>query len=96
MLSSIDCIKDPAVFGLFPEFKTFITKKTARKVQEQMSQIQKHQIRNIVDQIPEEWDFNSTKRDALCSFIVQRAEYVSRELYPQLFDADSNRIPLCD
>jgi hypothetical protein len=78
-------VKDPAIFGLFPEFQGILDRKTASETQTKLTQIRHESVREIIRQIPIEWDFNNDKRNALLDFILQRALYVADTLYEKLF-----------
>ena len=89
-----DAIKDPAVFGLFPEFRDILDKKTARETIAKLARIPCGNVHKIIDQLPVEWDFDQDKKDALFNFIMQRAEYVADTLFAKLFEPHQNQPPL--
>jgi len=87
----IDCVKDPAIFGLFPEFQGILDSKTAIETLTRLSQIQRKYVHKIIEQIPDEWDVDNNMRNALLDFVMQRALYVADTLFTRLFGPRTNQ-----
>ena len=69
--------RDDQVYGLFPEFRDFLDKETARQLCDKLKTIKNRQIQPIIDHIPREWEINDATRKAWGDFIVSRAVFLT-------------------
>jgi len=69
---------DDQIYGLFPEFRDFLNKDTARQMCGKLKTIKDKQIQPIIDQIPREWEIDAATRQAWVDFIVSRAGFLSQ------------------
>lgn len=91
-ISSEDKIQDPEVYGLFPEFKEFIEDKFITKAAEDLLQINNAVVNRILNTVPNEWKLDQPTVLALKKFIVERAQFVAKEIAPSLIV--QNNLPL--
>jgi len=75
-LASIECIKDDRLYGCFPAFRNFLSHQEAKLAAVQLGQISQTVAQDIVEAIPSEWDVNDSAREALVTFILQRATWL--------------------
>ena len=75
--SIVQDVRDDSVYGLFPEFKDFLDKETAIQMCDKLKSIKEKKIRPILDQIPKEWEINTTTREAWITFLLSRAVFLS-------------------
>ena len=89
-LAHIDRIQDGRLFGMFPEFRTFIgsDRSTVRQAAEKLRSLERGDVMSVVRTVPREWDVNAGALDALVNFILGRATFVAAEIermiWPQL------------
>jgi len=86
-LKRIDTIRDPRLFGLFPEFKRFLDRKEVELVVRDMSRISETIVTDFMNQVPPEWEVTKEASEALVELVVARAAYVAetvvRRIWPQ-------------
>jgi hypothetical protein len=75
-LANIDSVKNEAIYGLFPEFKEFITPDTIKPFKDKLNLLDAECINTILTSVPVEWDFNQTTKEILQDFLVSRAYYL--------------------
>ena len=93
---SIGEIKDPSVFGLFPDFRKRIKRDAVRQFASTIRAVSRTQIADAVALVPGEWYLSRDVRDALIDFLVRRAEYVAETIESNLFGAEQLRLDLPD
>ena len=79
-LAKISRIKDPEVYGLFPEFKNRITQEDLAAAAKRLGGFSRTTIEALVAEIPADWSLSAGAAAALCELITQRAAYVSENL----------------
>lgn len=86
-LCRVDTIKEPRVFGLFPEFRSFVTVEYVQLAVQALQTFTIDIAQRITAEIPREWKVSSAVRLAMDQFIVQRAAFVaetiSTKIWPQ-------------
>jgi hypothetical protein len=92
-LRNIDNIKDPRMFGLFPEFQKYLDRGQIRQAASDLRKLDLSEVVRMTQGIPKEWEVTTETLDALRDLIVGRAAYVAdsieSNLWPQReFDFD--------
>jgi hypothetical protein len=86
-LRNIDNIKDPRVFGLFPEFRECLNRKQVQRAAVRLTKLDRVTAARIVESIPKEWNVRRDAREALVELIHGRSRYVAetieRSIWPQ-------------
>lgn len=95
-VSSIDKVKDEAVYGLFPEFRKKITRDAIQHFASILSDLSRNQIEGVVGLVPQEWQLETSVRSALADYLVQRAKFVAESIESKLFDPPQLPIDLSD
>lgn len=76
---TIDRLRDPRVYGLFPEFRPFLDDGVALNAVARLQEISGEELTRIAQSIPPEWDVSQDAREALASFLVGEGEICRRE-----------------
>ncbi|MBM3216532.1 hypothetical protein FJZ36_16670 [Candidatus Poribacteria bacterium] len=76
-IAAIDNIKDPRVYGLFPQFRRFLDGTQLHAAAERLRTVDAQTISNILRGVPREWDLAPTAHLALARFIEERARFVA-------------------
>lgn len=79
-LTDIDRAKDDGVYGLFPEFVTFIEPGELDWCRAMLRSLEAATVREIVARIPAEWEVRPDARAALAELIVRRAGYLADKM----------------
>ncbi len=82
---SADKLRDPRVYGLFPEFKPFLDHDVALKAVARLQEISGDEVSRIVQSTPPEWDVSQRAREALVSFLLGRARFVAEGIIDWLW-----------
>ncbi|MFN4920647.1 MAG: HipA family kinase [Planctomyces sp.] len=86
-LAHVDTMKDRRVFGLFPEFRGFLTRDVVSKASKDLKLITPEVVTEMANQIPKEWDVTREALDALVNLVVGRAtfvaDYIASKIWPQ-------------
>lgn len=77
--------RDRAVYGLFPEFKRFLSKDVVSKAVEQLGRIDESTVKGIVADIPGRWHVPERAKAALVGLVLQRAAYVAETIFEKLW-----------
>jgi len=87
-LSFIERVKDPGIYGLFPEFSSFLNRVEVRRLADILAGFVRSTAEDIIRAIPEAWEVEERGRTALATLITERAHFVGqnieRILWPQL------------
>jgi hypothetical protein len=79
-ISRIDLVKDERIYGLFPEFVTYMKDPVLRPAWEaavdKLGTLGRAWVQGIVSRIPAEWSVDSAGREALVEQICQRAAFI--------------------
>lgn len=78
-LSRIDCVKDEALYGLFPQFKPFV-RAHAGVLPETIARLKtldRQWVEGLVARIPKAWEVDGKGRAALANQVYNRADYVA-------------------
>jgi hypothetical protein len=86
-IAQIDRIRDPNVYGLFPEFRAFLGRAAVGRSVSHLRQANRQLLTEITQSIPPEWDVSQAAREALVDLLLGRASYVAdciiERLWPQ-------------
>lgn len=83
-LANIAAVKDPRTYGLFPEFREWITMSGMQDAADRLRQVSREEVRALVDEIPDEWEVPGRTRCALVELICRRAAFVAGRLVDSL------------
>jgi hypothetical protein len=78
-------IKDPELYGCFPEFKRFLCRSEVKAAVGRLLLIDEATAKLIVAKIPDEWIEDDSARDRLVEFIKRRSEFVGVHIESMLF-----------
>jgi hypothetical protein len=84
-LRNIDKIKDPRVFGLFPEFRKFLVQSPVEQAITDLRRVDRTLVVRIMQGIPKEWEVEAEALDALADLVAERAAYVADTIKAQLW-----------
>ncbi len=76
-LATLDRIREANVFGLFPGFKPRLDQDAFNQALDDLAQIPRHFVEEVVRSAPREWDVSQEARNGLTELIVQRALYLA-------------------
>lgn len=75
-LKSIDIIKNDELYGFFPEFRSYIDKSSFEPFHEKLKLLDENCIITILASVPAEWELNSTIKEIIITFLVQRSKFL--------------------
>lgn len=79
-ISAIDRVQESLVYGLFPEFRKFLTEDAVLAAADTLQSIPHDEVRSIVQSIPPDWQVNASARTALEEFVTRRAAHVAEHI----------------
>ncbi|MBN2023639.1 MAG: hypothetical protein JW809_12710 [Pirellulales bacterium] len=85
-IANIDRIRDPRVFGFFPEFQQFLNKEVVARCTGRLRQVTQQALADIAQTIPPEWDVDSRAKEALVSLLLGRASFVAERIIKSLWE----------
>ena len=97
-LAGIDRVKSDDIYGLFPEFRQWMTARHMHDACDRLAGIPDSAIREVIDGTPDAWLEDSTLREVIERFLTGRRDYLAPDLttriFPQteLFLSSTNRI----
>jgi len=74
----ISKVSDKTVYGLFSQFRDFLSKETAIHVCDKLKTVKEKHVRQIIDEIPNEWEVDSATRKSWIEFLTARANFLSK------------------
>lgn len=77
--------RDSGVYGLFPEFKKFLSKDVVSQCVEQLGRMDVATVERIIADIPGQWQVPDNAKTALVNFVLQRAAYVAQTIFERLW-----------
>jgi hypothetical protein len=86
-LPDIELTNDETVYGLYPEFASFITSQYVADAIAHLSTLDRHFVEECVNSVPPEWDMSAGSRTNTIEFICARAEYVVNTISEKIVDA---------
>jgi hypothetical protein len=84
-LSGVTMVKDTRVFGLFPEFRSFLDRNTVVQAATDLTKIDRGTAAGITRTIPKEWEVPKEAADALLGLILGRAAFVAETIEDRLW-----------
>lgn len=75
-LSHIDHVQDRRTYGLFPVFESMINRGHVVWCGNELSELTRETVFEIVQRIPVEWEVSADMRNSLVRLIVERANFV--------------------
>jgi hypothetical protein len=90
-LGDLDLIRDPQLYGCFPEFRGRIDRAAVLRIVQEVKAIGRNEVEAIVQSVPPEWDVSPSVRAAWCHFIYERARYIEA-----IFECEWPRLSLFD
>lgn len=79
-IATIDRIQDHTQYGYFPAFRPFVRVEVVRESVARLATFPRDVAETSIGRIPAEWDVSQAGRKALLALIVDRAEYLSRDV----------------
>ena len=76
-IAHLDRIREPNVYGLFPAFAARLDRDAFNQALDDLAQLPRQLVEEIIRSVPSEWDVSSHARRALTELIVQRAQYLA-------------------
>ncbi len=76
-VAHLDRIRDPNVYGLFPAFLRRLDQDAFHRALDDLAQLPRQFVAEIIRSIPRQWDVSPDARKALTELIVRRALYLS-------------------
>jgi hypothetical protein len=86
-LARIDNVQDTMVYGLFPEFKGYVSREFVELFLNRLREVRVGEMKAFIQEMPQEWDVSDEARRALEDFLVDRAAYLTDRLLGILGDA---------
>jgi hypothetical protein len=87
-LSFIEKLRDEKVYGLFPEFASFLDREQVGRFTTRLSQFRRAVAEETISLVPRAWEVDQEGRSAWATLITERAQFVSENLesilWPQL------------
>jgi len=74
---TIDRVKDERIYGLFPQFKPYVTRERTDAAVRRLSEVSSGVVNGVVSSIPSEWDVSEGARDSLKKLICERASFLA-------------------
>ena len=79
-IGTINYIKDERIYGLFPEFESFITSEMFKQCLARLGHANSAELAEMVEAIPSDWEVSREVRDAIRQFLVERAQFLIEHL----------------
>lgn len=83
-IAGISRVKDGRLYGLFPAFRSFITRERIALAIGGVGGVPPSSIGGIIESIPSEWEVKETGRQALTRLLCERADFLSGRLADML------------
>lgn len=88
-LTHIEAIKDTQLYGLFDEFRWFLSQSTIFAASASIDRITDNQIDSVISEIPVQWQVDAKQRAAIRIFLCERRNYLRNTLVEALL-AEAN------
>jgi hypothetical protein len=75
-LAFLDAVQEDTLYGRFPEFGDQTNRTDLQQIIAEVERIERADIEATIGAVPSDWQLNLQVREALCSFLVQRAQYL--------------------
>jgi hypothetical protein len=87
-IAHIEHVQDERVYGLFPEFQTWLDRGVADRAAARLRSFTKSDADLVTQGIPREWDVDDPTVDALREFLVTRAAFLGSTIMSKLWPPD--------
>lgn len=77
---AIDQQRQALLFGLFPQFRRYVTEDLLRELADKLGSFPRDEARTIVDAVPGAWELPPDLRDRLVDFLRGRAVFLAEHL----------------
>lgn len=84
----IDQHQDEFVYGLYPEFRPFITRELVQSASRRLKEVDRRVLNSVTREIPDEWEVDARARKAIAEHLYRRARHVADTI-------ESRLEPLC-
>lgn len=92
-LTTIDSVRDDRLFGLFPQFRTFIRPAEVQSATERLASFDRAFLDEAMEAVPVEWQLSRDSRDHVSRFVIQRAAYVADTIEARIRAACTGELP---
>tara|TARA_R110002126_G_C10451016_1_gene499609 strand:+ start:333 stop:1151 length:819 start_codon:yes stop_codon:yes gene_type:complete len=86
-LPDLSLIEDETVYGLYPEFESFMIPRYVAAATTHLSSLNRSFVEECVNSVPSEWNMSAGSRANTVEFICARAEYVVNTISKKIVDA---------
>lgn len=83
-LANIDNVRDPLVYGLFPQFIPYMNPLIAAAAAAKLKTLEKADVVSIIQEVPAQWEVDQRARDVWAELIFQRARHLAGTLAESL------------
>lgn len=83
-IAGIDKVKDKRVYGLFRQFEPFLTARQVKEAAKKIRSVSTTLVEEILASVPSAWGVNRNGLNALRNLIVDRAQFLTDEVYDML------------
>lgn len=83
-LANQDSIRNVLIYGLFPQFRKFVTEELVDISIDKLRSIESNIVEIFVDSIPNEWEVSEKIRVAIVEFICSRADFLADTIKARL------------
>ncbi len=80
-----DLTEDETIYGLFPEFRPYITNQHVTSALKKLSELDDIHVEEIVNSIPLRLGINRSSKESLRNFICERAEFLVATFSERIF-----------
>jgi hypothetical protein len=91
-LRFIERIRDERIYGLFPEFGSFLNREEVKRVSEMLQKFDMAIAEEFISIIPRAWEVDRDGRSALATLITERAHFIAERfesiLWPEQLELD--------
>ena len=88
-LSQLDRIREERIFGLFPEFRSFLQREAVVRAADKLRSIDRATVVRMVEFLPKEWEVSRGASDALIDLILGRATFVADTIVTRIWPQGS-------
>lgn len=88
-IENIEFVQDKRAFGLFPQFIPFMNQAAVCAAHEKLAGLTSEIVSPIVEQLPDDWEVSAMVKVSLVKFLVQRADFMVRNLQNFLLFCDN-------
>ena len=79
-IAFIERIQDERIYGLFPEFESFLNRQEVRRLAAALGRFRREDANGIIQAIPAAWEVEPDGRLALANLITDRAHFLAERI----------------